>query len=366
MNVSTVIDVENEKPLATPAKADMFELAGAMAFGDIHIKFNSAVSLRAIVAVHNTKLGPALGGCRLTRYPSTEAALTDAMRLARAMSYKAAVMGLPLGGGKAVLLAPPVLRDRRDYFLAFADFINELGGRYITAVDIGTGVADMDIIAERSQYVRGMSEARGGNGDPSPSTAFGVCRGMEAAVRHKLKRATLEDVHVVVQGLGHVGFELVRLLHARGAKISVHDLDDAVVQRCVDEFGCARVPADQVYHISCDVFAPCATGAVINDATVDSFCCAVIAGAANNQLAHRRHARALHRRGILYAPDYVINGGGLVHVAAKERRAAQEKVNSIHDILTQIFQRAEKQNVSPAILSDQWAEEILYGQAMTA
>ena len=364
MSSSTVIRVNSDKRTQVQSERDIFSLGSDMGFGDIHFKVDPAVNLHAIVAIHNTHLGPALGGCRCVSYPSTQAAVLDATRLARSMSYKAAVMGLPYGGGKAVLMHPGNITNREAYFEAFGRFIDELGGRYITAVDLGTSVNDMDIIARCTKHVSSTSESRGGGGDPSPYTAIGVCRGIQAAVKHKLQRSDLENVQVLVQGAGHVGYHLVKQLHALDARISVCDIDIESAQRCADEFGCDIVQAQDVYTYPCDVFAPCAMGGVIDDDTVHGLQCSIVAGCANNQLVDARHGDTLHARGILYAPDYVVNAGGLVQVVGTDTVKIREKVLGIYDILLEIFSRSRKQNIAPARVADQMAEAILYGSEL--
>ena len=344
-----------------PASEDMnlFELASSLGFGDIHVKVDPDVDLQAIVAIHSTRLGPALGGCRLAPYPSTEAALLDAMRLARGMTYKAAISGLPQGGGKAVLIRPTQIKDREAYFESFGRFVEGLGGRYVTAVDSGTSPADMDIIARHTRHVECTSGSLAGTGDPSPHTALGVCRGIEAAVRFKLGRDELTGIHVVIQGVGHVGYPLARELHARGAVLTVCDMNSAASERCVEEFGATAVSSERVYDVPCDVFAPCALGAVINDATIGRLHTRIVTGAANNQLEDARHGDVLHRRGILYAPDYVVNAGGIIQIALHERSAMQAKIMAIYDTLTRVFEESARTGEAPHRVADNMVESIL-------
>ena len=336
---------------------DIFARASSLGFGDIHFKHDAATDMRAIIAIHNTRLGPALGGCRCVPYPSTQAALFDVMNLARAMSYKAAMAGLPLGGGKAVIMRPNHITDREALFEAYGSFVNELGGRYISSVDSGTGVDDMDIAARKTKYVRSTS----GQGDPSPSTALGVRRGIEAAVKHQLGLDTLEGIHVAIQGAGHVGYYLAKELHTLGTKLSMCDISESAVERCADEFGATIVDPDNIYNVSADVFAPCALGGVINDQTINKLKVKIVAGATNNALASIAHAISLHEKGILYAPDYVINAGGLMQVWIKDETALREKIYDIYTTLTNLFQRSSGDQASPAIVVDHMAEEILYG-----
>ena len=266
----------------------LFRYAEFLNYGDVHVKFDPTTGLRAIVAIHNLKRGPAIGGCRLIHYNSTDDALEDALRLGYMMSYKAAISNLNHGGAKAVLIKPKIIKDRKAYFEAFADFVHELGGRYITAVDSGTNEKDMDIIAARTPFVT-CTTASGTGGDPSPQTALGVRRGIEAAVKFKLGRDTLEDVHVAIQGAGHVGYYLAKELKERGAKLTICDVNQLNLQRIVDEFGAEVCSPENIYSVSADVFAPCALGAVLNLHTIKKLKVSIVAGSANNQLAHYQH-----------------------------------------------------------------------------
>jgi len=341
----------------------LIEYAESLGHGELHFKFDAATGLRAIVAIHSTKRGPALGGCRCLEYPNVGDAVYDAMRLARAMSYKAAITDLPLGGGKTVLLKPKQIIDRKAYFRAYGNFINNLNGRYITAVDSGTTVADMDEVASQTTYATCMTQADGNAADPSPYTAQGVCNGIKAAVKFKLKRESIEGIHVVVQGLGHVGYHLVALLSQLGAKISVCDINPTAVQRCVDEFQATPIANNDVYKTACDVYAPCALGATLNDESLNTLNTQIVAGSANNQLATSEHGRILHTKGILYAPDYVINAGGLIHAYAQYARltdsAIQQKVDQIYETLWMIFERSEQKQTATSDVADEIALERL-------
>lgn len=341
----------------TDSHNDLFDHAEALGFGDIHFKVDRASGLRSIIAIHNTRLGPALGGCRCVAYPSTQAALNDVMNLSRAMSYKAAMAGLPLGGGKAVIMAPPRIENRKALFEAYGRFIEELGGRFISSVDSGTGVQDMDAAARHTQFVRSTSN----RGDPSPSTALGVRRGIEAAVKFKLKQDSLADIHVTIQGAGHVGYCLAKELHALGARLTMCDVNSAAIERCVAEFGVNVVNPDLIYSIAADVFAPCALGGPINDTNVGRLNVKIVAGAANNVLADIKHAQTLKERDILYAPDYVINAGGLMQVWIEDPAELNKKVLGIYDTLLKLFDRAATMNTTPEKVTDHMADEILYG-----
>jgi leucine dehydrogenase len=271
--------------------------------------------LRAIVAIHSTALGPALGGTRFYPFPTEEEALRDVLRLARGMTYKAAAAGLDLGGGKAVIIGDPK-RDRSEELLrTYGRFIESLGGRYITAVDVGTSREDMDILRRETRWVTGVSKRLGGSGDPSPVTAYGVFQGLRACVEDALRAPSLEGVRVVVQGAGKVGYHLVKHLVEAGASVTIADVDVDAVGRAVNEFGVDTVEPEKAHAVECDVFAPCALGAVVRDDTLPNLKCRVIGGAANNQLERPEHGDALHELGILYAPDFVINSGGLMNVA---------------------------------------------------
>lgn len=325
----------------------LFRYAEFLNFGEIHIKFDHATGLRAIVAVHNLKRGPALGGCRLMTYPSTDEALQDAMRLAYMMSYKAAISDIPHGGAKAVLLKPKVIQDRHAYFSAFGDFVNSLGGCYITAVDSGTSPQDMDIIAKRTPFVA-CTTSTGNDGDPSPPTALGVRRGIEAAVKFKLGKDSLAGIHVTVQGTGHVGYILIKELTTLGARVTACDINPHSLERCVAEFGIETCATEDIYSIKADVFAPCALGSVLNADTIKRLQVSIVAGSANNQFAHHHQSITLQEKGILYCPDFVINAGGLIYASAMYQHAdiniAFDKVKNIYDTLMSVFQRAQQEN----------------------
>jgi leucine dehydrogenase len=339
---------------------DFLDYALKHQFGDIHFKVDPATGMKAIIAIHSTKLGPSLGGCRFIEYPDVTHAIEDAMRLAIGMSFKAASVNLPLGGGKAVIIKPKGDFDRQAYFHAFGKFVNELNGRYITALDSGTQLADMDIIAEHTPYVASRSNF---DGDPSPSTAKGVFIGIKAAVAFKMGRDNLKGVHVALQGLGHVGFPLARFLHEAGAKLTVSDVNPARVNDAVREFGATVVPSDIIHTVSCDVFSPCALGAIINDVSIHQLNAPIIAGAANNQLAHRYHGQLLHDMNILYAVDYIINAGGLIYAASKylhtHEDIVNQQINHIGESLTQIFERSKLENRPIDVIADAMALEKL-------
>lgn len=346
---------------------NVFEHLEQHDYGEVHLKRDAASGLRAIVAIHDTRLGPALGGCRFIHYDSDEAALVDALRLARGMTYKAALAGIALGGGKSVIIRPRGEFDREALFRAFGRFVDDLGGRYITAEDSGTTLDDMDAIRSVTKHVTGVKPEHGGSGDPSPFTALGVRRGIEACVKLALGKSSLEGVHVAVQGIGNVGYSLSRQLKELGAKLTVADIDPAKAERARLELGASVVPLDEIFGVECDVFAPCALGAVINDATLPRLRCKVVAGAANNQLAEPRHGTALMERGILYAPDYAINAGGLINVAEEhigyDPERATARTMKIYDTIYEIGERALKAAAPTSVVADMIVEERLAAAA---
>lgn len=335
---------------------DVFERAAVLGFGDLHFKLDARTGIKAIIAIHSTHRGPALGGTRCLSYPSAELAIRDAMHLAQAMSYKSAFFRLPYGGGKGVLIRPSEFEDRGAYFESYGSFIEQLGGRFITSVDSGTDVEDMDNIARRTNHVVSTS---GRQGDPSPYTAFGVCRAIEAAVKVKYHRGNLDGVHVAIQGVGNVGYLLARELSQRGAKLSVCDINSVAAQRCAEEFGASVVGDDELLSLDSDVVAPCALGSVIGDETVGKFRVGVICGAANNQLLDPRYGDILHRRGIVYVPDYVANGGGLMHAAPGDKSDLEERISAIYGHLIDILEQSERTDEPPHRIADRIAESAL-------
>jgi leucine dehydrogenase len=321
--------------------------------------------LRAIVAIHNTTLGPALGGCRMYPYQSHEDALKDVLRLSRGMTYKAAVAGLNLGGGKAVIIGDPKKDKNEILFRAFGRFVQGLGGRYITAEDVGTSVTDMEYTRMETKYVTGISRALGGSGDPSPVTALGTYRGMKACVEKVFGTQSLKGLRIAVQGLGHVGYYLVRHLHDEGAKLIVNDVDGERVKKVVNEFGAESVDGDKIYSVDADIFAPCAMGAIVNDDTIPKFKFKIIAGAANNQLMDEaKHGKMLIEKNIVYAPDYVINSGGLINVYNELEGYNQEKAlaqaKGIYDIVKSILELAEREQIPTYAASNKIAEDRIY------
>lgn len=322
--------------------------------------------LKAIIALHNTNLGPALGGCRMWAYDSDEEALRDVLRLSRGMTYKAAVAGLPLGGGKSVIIGDARKVKTPEMMRAMGKAVDSLGGRYIIAEDVGTTVDDLNQIATQTKHAVGVSHG-GHGGDPSPVTAYGVYVGLKAAVKNRLGTDDLRGLTVAVQGLGNVGYNLCRHLHKDGAKLFVTDVQTERVNMAVQEFGATAVGLNDIYDVPADVFAPCALGAILNDDTIPRIKAKVIAGAANNQLAEARHGDVLRSRNVLYAPDYVINAGGLINVyyeyvtrntgKATDPAAVNAHVEKIGETVESIFRKAEKEGLSTALAADRLAEE---------
>jgi leucine dehydrogenase len=349
----------------TAAALDIFDKLKNEGFGDLHFKVDPSTGLEAIIAIHSTKRGPALGGCRFIHYDSSQDAIIDAMRLAKGMSYKTAIAGLPVGGGKAVIMKPDNLTDRPAFFRSFGKFVQELGGRYITALDSGTTLADMDCIAEITPYVGSKTNMgkHGGEGDPAPSTAQGVFRGIQAVVKYKFKRDDLKGLHVAIQGVGAVGYLLARHLHEAGAVLSVADVNAEAVERCKREFGATVVDYHTIHTLDCDIFSPCALGAILNDDTIPTIKAPIVAGGANNQLAKEHHGQVLRDRGIIYAPDYAINGGGIIHAAAKyfhhSDAKATQHIEEIYNVIYTICERADKSNQPTNIVANSIAEERL-------
>lgn len=339
----------------------MFDKIEQAHLSELHFKCDESSQLKSIIAIHNTKLGPALGGCRCIEYSDEDAALNDVIRLAKGMSYKAALAGVPQGGGKAVIMKPRAVQDRVALYRAFGRFVNELGGRYITAVDSGTNLDDMDQVSRVTPHVSGSNH----DGlDPSPVTALGVFAGIRAAIKHRFGKTELNDIHVAIQGIGNVGGELARLLHEAGARLTLTDIDTTRLQEYQQCFNAEVVEPDAIYAVPCDVFAPCGLGAVINDNTISQLNCQIVAGSANNQLADTCHGDLLHQKDILYAPDYVINAGGLIKVSLGNLGVSEEgvlrKARDIHHTLMGIFTRSQADNMPPHTIADLMAEDILY------
>lgn len=317
--------------------------------------------LKAIIAIHDTTLGPALGGARMWSYATEEQAIEDALRLARGMTYKNAAAGLNLGGGKTVIIGDPFKDKNEEMFRALGRFIQGLNGRYITAEDVGTTVTDMDLIHEETDYVTGISPSFGSSGNPSPVTAYGVYLGMKAAAKEAFGSDSLQDRTIAVQGLGNVAYTLCEYLYNEGAKLVVTDINKNAVDRVVNDFNAVAVDPGDIYSQDVDIFAPCALGAIINDETIPQLKAKVIAGSANNQLKDSSHGDMIHEMGIVYAPDYVINAGGVINVADElygyNRERAMKRVEAIYDSITKIFEISKRDNIPTYLAANRLAEE---------
>lgn len=313
-----------------------------------------------IIAIHSTVLGPAVGGTRFWNYASEADALTDALRLSQGMTYKNALAGLPLGGGKSIIIGDNKAPHREKLLRAHGRFVDTLNGRYITAEDVGTSPADMEIVRAETQYVAGLV---GGSGDPSPFTARGVFRAIQASAKFLWKSDELAGVTVALQGCGHVGYNLAKLLHDAGAKLIVTDVDQNNSSRVVEEFAAETVQPDEIFSVEADVFAPCALGGVLNDRTIPELKVQIVAGAANNQLLEERHGAMLHERNILYAPDYVANAGGVLNGCRElfgwKAEDALQKIDEIYNTTLRIFESAQDQGITTNKAADRLAEDRL-------
>ena len=333
---------------------------------EVVVRFDAASATWMFVCVHSTVLGPAAGGTRMKVYASPSDALRDGLRLSTAMTSKMAMAGVPLGGGKAVLAVPeiPVGDARRTMMLRYGELVESLHGTYWTACDMNTASSDMDVIAERTSNVFGRTEAAGGSGTSAPATALGVFYGLRAAVARAFGSDDLTGRSVAVQGVGAVGGPLARALADAGARPILADVDDVRAKELADELGCDHVPADEIVDVRCDVFSPCATGAVLSEATIPRLRCRVVAGAANNQLAEPEDAERLAQRGILYAPDYVVNSGGVIHLVGfellgEDRERVDERLRGIAETLTEVFEKADADGLSAAAAADAIVEQRL-------
>ena len=326
------------------------------------IFFREPVSgLRAIVAIHDTTLGPAIGGVRMRTYSGEDEAIDDALKLSRSMTYKAAGAGVNFGGGQTVVMGDPREDKSEALWRALGRFIDGLGGRYLAGQDVGTSVDDMDYMRTETKYVMGIPSSRGGSGDPSPVCAFGVVRGIEACCSVARGDDDLGGIHVVIQGVGNADSQVVDMLMARGSKVTVADIDEEAVRSTAQRHRVEVVGPDEVFDVDCDVFCPCALGGILNQDTVGRLKCGIVAGAANNQLADEEAGVALHDRGILYAPDYIINAGALINVADEiygyDRERALRKTGAIKDVLLTVFAAAKEGGIPTYLAADRFAEE---------
>jgi leucine dehydrogenase len=323
----------------------------------VSLVYEPSSGYRGIIAIHDTTLGPALGGTRFWNYSNDREALIDCLRLARGMTYKAAVAGLNLGGGKSVIIGDNKIRNREPIFRAHGRHVKALGGRYITAEDVGTSVGDMEFIKAETDHVTGVI---GKSGDPSPVTAFGVYRGIKACAHHRYGDDSLRGKKVAIQGCGHVGYYLADLLYKEGAELVATDIDAVKLKAVVDDYRATPVKPEEIYGVDASIFAPCALGGIINDETIPNLKVDIVAGGANNQLAEERHGDMLEQRGITYAPDYVINAGGLVNVNAELEGwtldRARNKAGEIYDTILMVFEIAAEEGMPSYRAADRLAE----------
>jgi leucine dehydrogenase len=336
----------------------LFDTIADMGHEQLVLCQDAASGYRGIIAIHSTVLGPALGGTRFWKYASDTDAIIDALRLARGMTYKNAVAGLNLGGGKSVIIGDNKTADREMIFRAHGRFVESLGGRYITAEDVGTSTADMDYVHMETDYVSGLA---GRSGDPSPVTAHGVFRAIQASAKERWGADDMSAKTVAIQGCGHVGYYLAKELHEAGAKLIVTDIDGERVKRVVNEFGARAVSSDEIYGAQADIFAPCALGAIINDATIPQLKVEIVAGAANNQLLEERHGDELEQRHILYTPDYVANAGGVINVYGEladwTPARSFRKADEIYDTVRKVFEISRTEKVPTYLAADRLAEQ---------
>jgi len=339
----------------------IFDLMSRHGHEQLVFCLNREIGLKAIIAIHDTTLGPALGGTRMWPYQTEEDAIQDALRLARGMTYKAAAAGLNMGGGKAVIIADPNRDKSEALFRAFGRFVESLHGRFITGEDVGVDVNDVEYMYMETRYVVGLSRSHGGGGDPAPVTALGVLHGIRASVEEAFGESGLEGIQIAVQGLGHVGFHLAKLLVEQKAVVTATDVDPAKMERAKAELSIECVSPDAIFDLKTDVLAPCALGAVVNDKTLPRLKCRIIAGAANNQLQQAIHGEELSRKEILYAPDFVINAGGMINVFVEaegyDRERAVRMTKGIYYNLRKVFEIARRDSISTSEAAERLAEE---------
>jgi leucine dehydrogenase len=342
-------------------KIRLFDMMAEMGHEQLLFCRDEAAGYRGIIAIHSTALGPAVGGTRFWNYSSEEEAIVDALRLSRGMTYKCAAAGMALGGGKAIIIAGDESAEREKLFRAHGRFVERLGGRYITAEDVGTGPADMKYIALETRHVGGLTGQ--GAGDPSPWTALGAFRAMQAAAKYRWGSDDLRGKRVAIQGCGNVGHNLARELHEAGARLIVSDLDPERMKAAIEEFGAATATPDSIHAVTADIFAPCALGGIINDETIPQLKVEIICGAANNQLLEPKDGDALEARDILYAPDYVVNSGGVLSGGADLFGWSLEKVRAevlaIYDTLLSVFEIAKAETIPTYKAADRFAERRL-------
>jgi leucine dehydrogenase len=339
---------------------ELFEKLSEMGHEQVVICHDKSVGYRGIIAIHDTTLGPALGGTRFWKYATDEEAIVDALRLSRGMTYKNAVAGLNLGGGKSVIIGDNRTPNREMIFRAHGRFVDSLGGRYVTAEDVGTSTGDMDFVHMETTHVAGLA---GQSGDPSPVTAHGVFRAIQASAKQRWGTDSLEGKTISLQGCGNVGYYLAKELHAAGARLIIADIDADRVRRVADETKATTVATEEIYAQKADIFAPCALGAIVNDKTIPQLKVEIIAGGANNQLLEERHGDMLEEKGILYAPDYVANAGGVINVyselAGWDRNRSLRKADEIYHTVLGVFEIAQKEGIPTYKAADRLAERRL-------
>lgn len=360
MNEIPTIDSLKEQD--TDSRFSIFDALQSKEHEQVVICSDPETGLRAIIAIHDTTLGPALGGTRMWNYNSEQEALIDVLRLSRGMTYKAAISGLNLGGGKAVIIGDPHKDKSEALFRAFGRFVDGLGGRYITAEDVGMEEKNMEWIYSETRFVTGIPKSLGGSGDPSPVTAFGVYMGVKACAKKAYGNDSLEGKHIALQGAGHVASFFAKHAAKEGAKLFVSDIYEEKAYKLAEEVGAEVVSPDSIYGLDVDIFTPCALGGIINDDTIDQFKCDIIAGGANNVLdIEDRHGKLLVEKGILYAPDYVINAGGLINVAGElegyNEKRCHDKAAQIYDTILNILDYAAKHKIPTYQASNILAEE---------
>ncbi|HHW56171.1 MAG TPA: Glu/Leu/Phe/Val dehydrogenase [Clostridia bacterium] len=338
----------------------IFEIMESKDYEDVILCHDKTSGLKAVIVIHDTTLGPALGGCRMWTYDSEEDAINDALRLARGMTYKNAAAGLNYGGGKVVIIGDPRKDKSEALFRSLGRYVESLKGRFITGEDVGITVKDVEYMRYETRYVVGLAET---SGDPSPVTAYGVYRGMQAAAEEVFGTTDLKGRTVAIQGLGKVGYSLAKYLYEAGVKLIVTDIFEDNVKRAVEEFKAEYVKPDEIYGAECDIFAPCALGAIINDETIPQLKCKIVAGSANNQLKEERHGDILQEKGILYVPDYIINAGGVINVADElepsgyNRKRAMRKASMIYDTIKSVIKKSKEENIPTYVAADRVAED---------
>jgi len=341
----------------------IFGYMGKYDYENLFMCQDKALDFKAVIAIHDTTLGPATGGCRMWQYDHEMDAIEDALRLARGMTYKYAAAGVNLGGGKAVIIGDPKRKDREPIFRVFGKFINRLGGKYITGEDVGTTLRDMEYIRMETEYVVTLPTYLGGAGDIAPMTALGVICAMHACCKRFYGSDSLKGKIVTVQGLGAVGRNVVEQLHGLGAKLVVTDIDPDKVESMVQRFQVETIDPERIYDLDCDIFCPCALGAIINDNTLARLKCKIICGSANNQLKEERHGEILEQKGMVYAPDYIANAGGTIYdtdrlgVGGVSHERGREKVSRIYQNMERVFEIADRDRIPTSLAADRLAEE---------